>query len=110
MEAYTGAGVGLLAEERRSRRVVRSREIPRWSISQRVVAPFVGALVFLVLFVHLLYDGHLEPLLAHVAQERVLCTRGQSKQWCCGHRGARTLAPENTMAAFLTALKVLSTF
>ncbi|KAG0561240.1 hypothetical protein KC19_9G048200 [Ceratodon purpureus] len=106
MEGYTGASVGLLAEERRSRRAARGREVPRWCMPQHVVAPFVGALIFLVLFVHFLYNAHPERLLGHVAEERVLCARGQGKQWCCGHRGARTLAPENTMAAFLTALKV----
>lgn len=109
MEAYTGACAGLLTEERRIRRASRVREVPRWSVLKHIVVPFVGAFVFLVLFVHFLYNAHPEPLLEHVAEERVLCTRGQSKQWCCGHRGARTLAPQNTMAAFLTALKVWST-
>lgn len=102
----------LLAEDTRRWSRRRSREtnsniVPRWSIAQHFVAPLIAALIFLIVFVHFLYDAHTEPLLDHVAAEHESCTRGFSKQWCCGHRGARTLAPENTMAAFLTALQVL---
>lgn len=110
MEAYGASSVGLLTEERRSRRVARARDvIPRWSVLQHLLAPLIAALMFLVVFVHFLYNARTEPLLDYVAEEHELCALGQSKQWCCGHRGARTLAPENTMAAFLTALQVLST-
>ncbi|XP_024380396.1 uncharacterized protein [Physcomitrium patens] len=99
MEVYT-----VSSEERRIRVPARSRERARASVLQLLLLSL--GLVVLTMCLRFFFNAHLQPSLNHVAQERLLCTRGQSKQWCCGHRGARTLAPENTMAAFLTALKV----
>lgn len=114
VDTFLAAAMGvepLVDHDRRNRIVVRSpRGTPRLLVVPLLILPSCMVLLFVVLLCRSFLEDLSEPLLEHIAQERSLCSRGQSRQWCCGHRGARTLAPENTMASFLTSLQVLSTF
>lgn len=114
MDTFLAAAMGgetLVNHDRRNRNVVRPpRGTPRLLVVPLLILPSCMVLLFVVLLCRSFLEDLSQPLLEHIAQERSLCSRGQSRQWCCGHRGARTLAPENTMASFLTSLQVLSTF